>query len=75
MATTVDGGVLFEFEDVNGNQTKRTLNLWPQERNLPVDVTAEFTLDGEKVDAADIIGEGGLVTATYTIINQTVDEH
>ena len=73
MATEVDGGVLYQFEDVNGNETKRTLNLWPQDRNLPVEVTAEFTLDGEKVSAQDIVGEGGLVTATYTIINNSVE--
>jgi predicted nucleic acid-binding Zn-ribbon protein len=73
MPTVVDGGVLYDFDDVNGVQTKRTLNLWPQDRTLAVDVTAEFTLDGEKVQAQDIVGKGGLVTATYTIINQSVE--
>ena len=71
-ATEVDGGVLYEFPDVYGVQTKRTLNLWPQDQPLQVDVTAEFTLDGEKVSAQDIVGKGGLVTATYTIVNQSV---
>lgn len=71
--TSVDDGVLYDFDDVDGIQTKRTLNLWPQDRELPVDVTAEFTLDGEKVHAADIVGKGGLVTAKYTIVNKSIE--
>ena len=73
MPTEVDGGVLYSFDDVDGIQTKRTLNLWPQDEPLPVDVTAEFTLNGEPVTADQIVGKGGLVTATYTIVNNTVE--
>ena len=74
MPSEVDGGVVYDFDAVNGIQTKRTLNLWPQDQPLPVDVTAEFTLDGERVNAQDIVGKGGLVTATYTIVNNTVEK-
>ncbi len=73
MPTEVDGGVLYSFDGVDGVQTKRTLNLWPQDKQLPVEVKAEFTLNGEPVQAQQIVGQGGLVTATYTIVNNSVE--
>lgn len=64
-------GVIFNFPDVNGVDTYRTINLYPGDKELPADVKAEFTLDGEKVEAQDLVGKGGVVTATYTVTNNT----
>lgn len=66
-----EGGVVYDFPQVNGVDTFRTLNLWPGDEELPADVTAEFTLNGEKVQAQDLVGKGGVVTATYTVTNNT----
>src|SRR5690606_29043672 len=52
----------------------RTLNLWPQDRQTPATVKAEFTLNGEKVESQDLVGKGGVVTATYTVSNHTLKE-
>jgi hypothetical protein len=71
-----DEGVTFPFEDVNGVELQRTLNLWPQdgpESELPVSLETEFTLNGEVVSAQDIVGASGEVTATYRITNNTTE--
>lgn len=68
---TESDGVIYNFPDVNGVDTYRTINLYPGDRTLPADVTAEFTLNGEKVQAQDLVGKGGVVTATYTVTNNT----
>lgn len=64
-------GVIYNFPDVNGVDTYRTINLYPADRELPAAVKAEFTLNGEKVEAQDLVGKGGVVTATYTVTNNT----
>lgn len=72
-----DEGVTFPFEDVDGIQLQRTLNLWPQdgpESELPLSLETEFTLNGEVVPAQDIVGAGGEVTATYRLTNNTTEE-
>lgn len=68
----VENGVEYNFNELTGVEVKRTLNLWPQEKELPVDVKAEFLLDGQKVEAADIVGKGGKLQATYVITNNTL---
>lgn len=69
-----DDGVIFAFEDVNGVEPQRTLNLWPQDKELDISMRAEFTLDGEPVKAQDIVGKGGVVTATYIATNNTTQQ-
>ena len=66
-----DDGVIFNFPQVNGVDTYRTINLYPGDKELPADVKAEFTLNGEQVEAQDLVGKGGVVTATYTVTNNT----
>lgn len=67
----VNDGVVYDFSDVDGVDTFRSLNLYPGNSTLPVDVKAEFTLNGTQVQAQDLVGKGGIVTATYTITNNT----
>lgn len=67
----VSDGVVYNFQDVSGVDTYRSLNLYPDSSQLPVDVTAQFTLNGQPVQAQDLVGKGGIVTATYTVTNNT----
>lgn len=69
---TSENGMIFNFDGVNGVQDRRTLNLYHQPtEDLAVDARAEFTLDGEPVLAQDVVGKGGVLTATYIVQNQT----
>lgn len=58
-----------------GFGTARSVSLVPPEDfELPVELTTEFTLDGEPVLAQDLVGKDGVVTAKYTVINRTREE-
>jgi hypothetical protein len=55
-----------------GFGTARSVSLVPPEDfELPVELTTEFTLDGEPILAQDLVGKDGVVTAKYTVINKT----
>lgn len=41
------------------------------DRELPVSVQAAYTLDGEPIKPADLVGKSGLVSVTYTVKNLT----
>ena len=55
----------------NGWDTQRSVSIYPQDWTPNISLKTEFTLDGEPVKAQDIVGKDGLVTATYTLINNT----
>ncbi len=58
-----------------GFGTARSVSLVPPDDfELPVEVTTEFTLDGEPILAQDLVGKDGIVTAKYTVINRTRKE-
>ena len=58
-----------------GFGTARSVSLVPPEDfELPVELTTEFTLDGEPILAQDLVGKDGVVTAKYTVINKTRQE-
>jgi hypothetical protein len=68
-----DGQGVFTI-DLNdtGFGTARSVSLYPPSMDeLPVELRAEFTLDGEPILAEDLVGKDGLVTATYTVTNTT----
>lgn len=70
-----DGQGVFDI-DLNdqGFGTARSVSLFPQDMDLPVEIRAEFTLDGEPISSTDLVGKSGLVTATYTVSNMTGQE-
>ncbi len=61
----------WDLDVENGFDTQRSVSLFPQDAEPKIALTTEFTLDGEPVKAQDIVGKDGLVTATYTLHNQT----
>ncbi len=67
-----NGYATFDIPLENGYGTARSVSLFPPDReDLPVEIKAEFTLDGQPVKAQDIVGKDGVVTATYTVTNKT----
>lgn len=66
-----DGEGQWEVTVEDGFATARSVSLYPQDAEVAVDLEAEFTLDGEPVTAQDIVGKSGVVTATYTLTNNT----
>lgn len=68
-----DGKGLFDISlNDTGFGTARSVSLVPPEDfELPVELTTEFTLDGAPILAQDLVGKDGVVTATYTVINRT----
>ncbi len=68
-----DGKGLFDISlNDTGFGTARSVSLVPPEDfELPVELTTEFTLDGEPILAQDLVGKDGVVTASYTVINKT----
>ena len=61
----------FTFTDVNGVDVGRTIALYPMDAPTALSVTTKFTLDGEVVQANDLVGKSGVVTAEYTVTNNT----
>ena len=66
-----DGIVELPVEVENGVGTARTISLVPDDMTLAIELDAEFTLDGEPISAADLVGKSGVVTAQYTLTNTT----
>jgi hypothetical protein len=67
-----NGYATYEIPLEDGFGTARSVSLYPPDSDdIPVDIRAEFTLDGEPVEAQDIVGKDGVVTATYTVTNKT----
>ena len=56
--------------DTDGRADRRTVADVPTSR-LPVTLKASYTLDGNKIDPADLVGKTGDVTASYTVANNT----
>ena len=70
-----DGEGVFDIDlNDSGFGTARSVSLFPQDMAPPVELKAEFTLDGEPITAQDLVGKDGLVTATYTVTNLTREE-
>jgi hypothetical protein len=61
----------WEVSVENGFANARSVSLFPQDDEPAISLEAEFTLDGEPVTAQEIVGESGVVTATYTLTNNT----
>ena len=55
----------------NGFGNQRSVSLYPQDGTPAVSLETKFTLDGEPVKAQDIVGKTGVVTASYTLTNNT----
>ena len=54
---------------VDGVERLRTVSTYTGD--LPLDVGIEYKLDGEVVEASDVVGESGLLEVTYTVKNIT----
>ncbi len=64
-----DGLATLTADVQNGAGLARTVSLFPQDEEPPVALEAAFTLDGEPIDAWDLVGKSGVLTATYTLTN------
>lgn len=65
------GEAQFDFPDVTGYALARTMSVVTAEPPLPLSVSARFTLDGQEVSPGDLVGANGVVTAEYTVTNNT----
>lgn len=65
------GEAQFDFPDVTGYALARTMSAVTADPPLPLSVSARFTLDGEEVSPGDLVGANGVVTAEYTVVNNT----
>jgi flagellin-like hook-associated protein FlgL len=69
---SVENGVADWTVDVKqGAGTQRTVSLFPQDAEPKIALKTRFTLDGQEISAKDLVGKSGVVTAQYTLINQT----
>ena len=69
-----DGIATLTADMANGFGLARTVSLWPQDEEPPIELTTSFTLNGEPIDPWDLVGKSGDVTATYTLTNTTTQE-
>jgi putative membrane protein len=53
--------------DVHGKTTRRTVSDFTGK--LPIRVKAEYTLDGKRMSAQDIVGKSGILDVQYTVEN------
>ena len=67
---TEDGKAVWDI-DVDGRATRRTLADFT--RDLPVDVSVAYVLDGRPVAPEDVVGADGVLTATYRVVNRTAE--
>lgn len=63
-----DGKALYTIK-VDGSTSRRTVSDFT--KALPVTVSVQYSLNGKLVQAKDIVGESGLVEASYTVTNVT----
>lgn len=64
-----DGIATLTADVQDGYGLARTVSLYPQDEDPPITFEASYTLDGEPVDAWDVVGKSGVLTATYTLTN------
>gem|GEM_PF-4441539 len=64
-----DGIATLSTDVQDGFGLARTVSLFPQDEQPPVSLDVAFTLDGEPVTAAQLVGRSGVVTAQYTLTN------
>lgn len=57
--------------DVDGTEALRTVSDYDGE--LPLEVSAEYVLDGETIAPDDLVGRSGTLTTTYTVRNVSVE--
>jgi hypothetical protein len=69
--TVENGEAQWNVSVEDGWANARSVSLYPQDDTPAISLDAEFTLDGEPVTAQDIVGKDGVVTATYTLTNNT----
>lgn len=65
---TEDGEAVLRT-DVDGEQRRRTVSDF--DGDLPLSVSVEYRLDGEVVDAEDVVGESGELEVRYRVVNET----
>ncbi|SDS78258.1 hypothetical protein [Jiangella sp. DSM 45060] len=65
---TEDGEAVLRT-DVDGEQRRRTVSDFAGD--LPLSVSVEYRLDGEVVDAGDVVGESGELEVRYRVVNET----
>ena len=70
-----DGTAVVPVSNKGSYGIARTVSLVPQDFEVPVEVKAEFTLDGEPITPEDLVGRDGVVTAEYTVKNLTGTEY
>lgn len=69
--TVEDGSAQYNL-DVDGAQLMRTSQTYNTD-DLPVTVEVSATLDGQSIEPADLAGNDGLATLTYTLTNLTAE--
>lgn len=67
-----DGHASYQLSVDGDEARKRTVATF--DKDLPVEIDVEYTLDGEPVDAGDVVGRSGDLVATYHIENVTAEE-
>ena len=65
----VTDGVQTTSVDVDGTQRLRSVSNYT--RDLPLEVSVDYLLDGEDVEPGDVVGAAGALTVTYTVKNVT----
>ena len=66
---TVEGEEIVESTSVDGQLRRRALSDF--DLDLPVTVAVSYALDGQPIDASDLVGKTGNVEVTYRIENMT----
>lgn len=69
-----DGVATLTADMSNGFGLARTVSLWPQDEDPPIELEASFTLNGEPIEAWDLVGKSGEVSATYTLTNTSTQQ-
>jgi putative membrane protein len=66
-APSVKNGLAQYSIDVHGKTTRRTVSDFTGK--LPLTVKAEYSLDGKRMSAQDIVGKSGILDVRYTVEN------
>ncbi len=66
---TVEEGSVVEDTSVDGQLRRRALSDFDQE--LPVTVSVVYSLDGQEIDPADLVGKSGSVEVAFRLENMT----
>jgi putative membrane protein len=66
-APSVKNGMADYTIDVHGRTSRRTVSDFTGK--LPITVQAEYTLDGKRLSAQDIVGKSGILDVQYTVEN------